>query len=86
MKFRIKDISKNKGISGVELSAKVGITQQNMSGIINGKLTPSIKTLQKIATALNVPISELFDEQPHKKDNEIKCPNCGATLKIDKVD
>lgn len=80
MIFRIKEIAKRKKITGVELSQKVGITQQNMSNIINGKLRPSLDTLEKIASALDVPLRDLFDGE--EEENIIKCPNCGKRINI----
>jgi transcriptional regulator with XRE-family HTH domain len=80
MIFRIKEIAKSKKITGVELSQKVDITQQNMSNIINGKLRPSLDTLEKIASALGVSLRDLFDRED--KDNIITCPNCGEKINI----
>jgi len=40
---------------------------------------PSLDTLEKIASALNVPITDLF-ECP--KQNIITCPKCGTALEI----
>jgi len=48
-----------------------------LSRSINGN--PSLDTLQKIADALNVPISELF-ERPDT--STIKCPKCGTELEV----
>lgn len=61
MENRIKEVLKNKGISVGSLAEKVGITQPNMSNIINGKSNPSIETLEKIANVLEVSISELLE-------------------------
>ena len=63
MKHRIKEILKEKGLTVVTLSERVGITQPNMSNIINEKSNPSIETLEKIATALDVPVAELFQPE-----------------------
>ena len=48
MILRIKEIAKKKKITIKSLSEKVGITQPNMSNIVNEKTTPSIPTLQNI--------------------------------------
>ena len=53
-----------------------------MSNIVNEKTMPSIRTLQNIANALDVHISELFISQDKPK-LAIKCPNCGEEIFID---
>jgi transcriptional regulator with XRE-family HTH domain len=42
---------------------------------------PTKDTLEKIAAALNVPVTELF-EQP--KSDTINCPHCGGVIKVGK--
>ena len=80
--LRIKEVLKEKGITIVTLSNSIGITQPNTSNIVNGKTKPSLDTLEKIANALNVPITELF-EQPQQ--NVITCPHCNGKIKIEKL-
>lgn len=81
MKLRIREIAKEKNITGVALAQMIKISQQNMSGIMTGKFNPSLKTLQKIADALGVPITELFYDSK-EENNTVKCPNCGVELEI----
>lgn len=81
MELRIKNILKEKGMTNIAIADKVGITRPNMSNIVNGKTKPSLDTLEKIAEALNVHISELF-EQP--KQNIITCPYCNGKIKVSK--
>lgn len=57
MKLRIKEVIKEKKFTVVALAGAIGITQPNMSNIVNGKSTPSLETLEKIATALGVEIN-----------------------------
>ena len=79
MQLRIKEVSKSQGISITKLAELVGITQPNMSNIANGKTSPSLELLDRIATALGVTVPELFAPQP---TNTITCPHCGAVLEI----
>ena len=62
MELRIKDVLKEKKVTVVSLAGMIGITQPNMSNIVNGKSTPSLETLEKIASALEVDITELFGQ------------------------
>lgn len=84
MELRIKDVIKEKKVTVVALAGTIGITQPNMSNIVNGKSMPSLETLEKIANALNVPVTELF-EQPKSDITQITCPHCGKNINI-KVD
>ena len=77
MPLRIKEVIKEKGLSVQALADKMSINRVGLSNHINGN--PSVEVLQRIATALNVPITELF-ERP-KSDN-FTCPNCGKELEI----
>jgi transcriptional regulator with XRE-family HTH domain len=79
MKLRIKEILKEKRLTAVWLASNIEITQPNMSNIVSGKSKPSLDTLEKIAAALDVPITDLF-ERP--ASNTITCPKCGARLEI----
>ena len=62
----IKELRKKKGISQIDLAYDCDFEKQNMRRIEAGKTNPTIKTLLKIAKALNISISELvknFDEK-----------------------
>lgn len=75
--FRIAEILKSRGITQTDLAEKIGISRVGLSKAINGNTT--ITTLRKIATALNVPVSELIDEP---KPGNFTCPNCGTSLRL----
>jgi len=79
MTLRVKEVSKAQGVSITKLAELVGITQPNMSNIANGKTSPSLDLLERIAGALGVSVPELFAPQP---TNTITCPHCGTILEI----
>lgn len=84
---RIKDILKEKNMSVNELADILGISRQALSKQIQGKML--VETAQKIATALGVPIWQLFaspSDVAGNKDGIFICPNCGARLEIKKVE
>lgn len=89
MKVRIKEIMVEKGVSSVSLADIIGVSKVTVSNLINNKTMPSVETLEKIATALNVPMWQLFaspeEIQPQSDGASITCPNCGKSIKI-KVD
>lgn len=75
--LRIKEIIKAKGITAKELAAKIGISEGALSLAINGN--PTVETLEKIASALGVEVSELFAAP---KEGVIRCPKCGTEIKL----
>lgn len=79
MELRIKEILKEKKITAISLAETVGMAQPSMSNIVNGKVMPSVETLEKVAVALGVPFTDLF-EQPQQ--NVITCPKCGTRLEV----
>lgn len=81
MDLRIKEILKEKKITAISLADTVGMAQPSMSNIVNGKVMPSVETLERIAVALGVPFTDLF-EQP--KQNVITCPHCNGRIKVEK--
>jgi transcriptional regulator with XRE-family HTH domain len=65
---RIKNIRKAKGLSQKEVITTIGMGSAQYSRIENGKTDPSVTTLEKIATALGVTLSELFAENDPLKE------------------
>ena len=64
---KIRFIRKEKGIRIKQLSTRSGLTESSISMIENGKISPSVTTLSKIAMALGVHPVELFEIEKHKK-------------------
>lgn len=77
MKLKVKEILKEKGMTQKELALKIGVAEISLSRSINGN--PNLDTLQRIAEALDVDISELFKQ---RESDTITCPNCGSKFKM----
>ncbi len=67
MNTRIKEILQEQKMTVSVLADTIGITRANMSNIVNGKTSPKMETLKKIADALKVKLSDLFE----KKESDI---------------
>lgn len=80
MNFRIKELCKEKGVLFKDLAQIVGVSDVGLRQSLKGN--PTIGTLEKIASALGVSVSELFDAP---KGGLITCPHCGKeiTLKVE---
>lgn len=57
---KIKDLRLKNGISQNELAMQCNFEKATMSRIESGQTNPTVRTLHKIATALGVPVAELF--------------------------
>lgn len=83
--MRIKELLKEKGLTQQELADMVGVSYQSMKQTLNA---PSVttSTLEKISTALNVPMWQLFatpEEVIPKKDGlSLTCPHCGKDINL----
>ena len=75
---RIKELCNRRGITQKDLANKLGITDISLNQTLRGKY-PQLQTLERIATTLDVPIVDLF-EQP--TSDIVTCPKCGAKLTL----
>lgn len=80
---RIKELLKEKGFTQQEFADKLGVTRIAVVKMLAGN--PSQSALEKIATALDVPMWQLF-ASPGEVVKEItggdRCPYCGQPIKI----
>lgn len=83
MSHRIKELIKEKGYTQQDFADKLGIARESLSRILN---SPSYPSLEKIATALNVPMWQLFaspnEIEPKTGTAVITCPHCGKIITL----
>ncbi len=58
--LKLKELLKEKGMSGKELAEKVEVTPASISNIVQGNSFPKPELLKQIAEVLDVDIRELF--------------------------
>ncbi len=58
--FRLKDVLKEKGMSGKDLARNVNVTEASISNLVKGDSIPRKDLLLKIAEVLDVNIRDLF--------------------------
>ena len=61
---RIREIRRDQNISQTQLAQAAGLNQPQVSAIEGGRVKPSAKTIERIATALHVPVENITNEQP----------------------
>lgn len=65
IRIRLKEVLQEKGMSMSMLSHESKISFSTISRIINDKnYSPTFATMERIAKALNVPMSSLYEEVP----------------------
>jgi transcriptional regulator with XRE-family HTH domain len=65
IRIRLKEVLQEKGLSMSMLSHKSQVSFSTISRIINDKkYSPTLNTLERIAKALNVDISDLYEQLP----------------------
>lgn len=63
--LNIRRMREEVGITQTKLAQVINIHQESLSRIELGRIKPSLTTLEKIAAALGVAISELFDDNEY---------------------
>lgn len=66
--LQIRHHRKTMGLTVAELATAATVSTGMLSKIENGQISPSLTTLQTLASALNMPISLLFSEFEERRD------------------
>lgn len=69
---RIQELAEKRGFSINRLADAAGISRGYLSSVLRQKFSPSVKTLEKIALALEVPPFELLRPRPAVRPPEHK--------------
>lgn len=65
---QVRQLRRRVGITVSELAASAGLSGGMLSKIENGQISPSLASLQTLATALNVPLTTFFSTFEEKRD------------------
>lgn len=83
MELRLKEILAQRGITLKDFAQTSGISQSNLSNYLNGNISPTLDTLKKMASFLDIEVVELFKE---KDDIELYAKHDGILYPISKGD
>ena len=78
MELRVTECCKAKGITLQDLADKLGVARSTLANTLTKK-NPTLETLEKIAKALGVKVSDLLDEEKAT----VVCPNCGYEIPVE---
>lgn len=68
--LRLKEVLKEKGLTGKELAEKVNVTEATISNLVKGDSIPRKELLVQIAEVLDVDIKELFNSTKEPGEQE----------------
>lgn len=63
VEIRLKEILAQKGMTLKDFAAESGLSQSNLSNYMNGKISPTLDTLERIASHLGIDVTELLKEK-----------------------
>jgi transcriptional regulator with XRE-family HTH domain len=66
--WRVRSRAKEIGLSSAELAKRVGLSRAMISRIENAQVSPSLATMSRLAEALDVPITSLFQGLDEERD------------------
>ena len=66
----VKELRK-KNMTQTELSKKTGIHNANISYWIKGKTIPAVRSIEKVAKALDIPTSKLTEDNSNTNINQV---------------
>ncbi len=68
----IRNFRLNKGMSQGDIEKRTGLLRCYLSRVENGHTIPSLDTLAKIASAMEVPLAQFFADSAHDNGNAAK--------------
>lgn len=78
--MRLKEVLKEKNMTGSELARRLGVAPQYIHAALRGECTLSVKKCQEIADVLQVPLAALFEG--YGDAYTIICPHCGERIHL----
>jgi len=79
MKLRLKECLAKQHLSFGDVYAQTGIAVSTLSRIANGKQSPSLDMVERIANCIGLPIDELL-----VMDGQyIECPHCHRLVRVE---
>ncbi len=68
--YRIRSLRKSRGLSQEKLGEQASLHNTYIGAIERGERNPSLRTLEKIAQALNIQVSDLFKFMGYEADSQ----------------
>jgi len=66
----VRDMRRNRNLSQRQLAGRMAVPRTYISKIENGKAMPTLSSLQRLATALEIDICDLLQDGPSRRQTE----------------
>jgi transcriptional regulator with XRE-family HTH domain len=76
---RIRDLRKEKGLSQGEVERRTGMLRCYICRIETGHNLPSLETIERFASALDVPLYRFFQDSAHEPESTVE-PSLSSSL------
>lgn len=83
--LRLRELLKEKGLTGKELAEMVNVTEASISNLVKGDSIPRKDLLLQIASSLDVDIRELFVSTKETKMESVYLNRDGKFIEIGKI-
>lgn len=83
--LRIKEVLKERGMTGAQLCKETGLSQTSLSRIIKGEQNPRLALLIQIAKVLDVDIKDLFNSTKDVDSNILYIKKNGKFVAVGKI-
>lgn len=86
LKVYLKEWCNKRGTTQKEIASTIGVTEGTLTNITQGKVMPSLNTIEALAEHLNITPNELFalpQEEGGAFSPVIQCPHCGKLMHIE---
>ena len=84
--LRLKEVLKEKEVSGKDLAERVEVSPQTISNIIQGSNFPKPELLNRIAEVLDVDIRELFISTKEDTGEPLYIQRDGKLINVGQID
>lgn len=80
--LRLKELLKEKSISGKDLAKKLNVSENTISFISTGKTQPRFELLSEIAEVLDVDLKDMFNSTKESKTETIYANRGGSFVPV----
>lgn len=83
--FRLREVLKEKGLTGKELAEKVNVTESSISNLVKGDSIPRKDLLLQISEVLDIDVKDLFNSTKSKETETLYVKRNGQFVAVGEI-